>query len=130
MRLMLLVASAVTLVGATPGSIGQGETAPAATSTKAFDNPTYQTAPKPWRKLPVISAPNTTDCADRVREARDLAGLPRLDRRTADPDKPELIWAVDYRLDGCGVLVVKDNPEDIRPVPKTSDKIELIPAGE
>ena len=44
------------------------------------------------------------------------------------PDKPELIYAVDHRRDGCGVLVMHGNPADIRPVPEVSDEVGIIPA--
>ncbi|KLE35521.1 hypothetical protein [Aurantiacibacter luteus] len=54
-------------------------------------------------------------CDDTIHQVREERGLPRLDRRPADPDYPILFKAVDHTVDGCAVLVVNDG--DIRPLP-------------
>ena len=119
-RLAILVAS-VALVGATDAETGSEQPIP-------FDNPAFQTPENAWKELPELRSQGAEFCSDRIRQARDNAGLPQLDRRTASPDKPELIYAVDHRRDGCGVLVMHGNPEDIRPVPEASEETGIIPA--
>ena len=56
-------------------------------------------------------------CRDRIHEVREDLGLPRLDRDTASPDEPLFIAAVDKRIDGCSVMVMRDNLADMRPLP-------------
>lgn len=70
------------------------------------------------------------DCRDRISKARELFGKsPLLNREPASPDKPYLIYAVDRRQDGCSVMVMKGDPDDIRPLPLPSDRpILMIPA--
>ena len=119
-RVAILMAS-VALVGATDAETASEQAAP-------FDNPAFEAPEDAWKALPELRGQGVEFCADRIREARDTAGLPQLDRRTASPDKPELIYAVDHRRDGCGVLVMHGNPADIRPVPELSDEVGIIPA--
>lgn len=70
-------------------------------------------------------------CTDRIEQVRAERGLPPLakqtgaagpsdlfDRRPAAPDEGMLYTAVDHRIDGCGVLVMRGNPADVRPVPQ------------
>ena len=40
-----------------------------------------------------------------------------LQRDTAKPDEPLLIAAVDKRIDGCSVMVMRNNLADVRPLP-------------
>lgn len=93
----------------------------------AGDAPTAAPLPKapplatPWQ-------PDEAQCRDRIHQVREERGLPRLERETASPDKPVMIWAVDRREHGCAVMVVKGSPEDIRPLPKGSATVERIPA--
>jgi hypothetical protein len=49
-----------------------------------------------------------------VREER---GLPKLERDTASPEEPLFIAAVDKRVAGCSVLVMRENLSDVRPLP-------------
>lgn len=67
-------------------------------------------------------------CRDRIHEAREQTGQPPLDREPATGDDALLIWAVDRRMDGCSVLVVKGDPSDIRPIPKIEKRYGLRPA--
>ncbi len=76
---------------------------------------------------------NAVECQDRIHRARAAAGLPLLKREPASPDKPHLIYAVDRRQDGCGVMVMMGNPDDIRPLPEPFEdqgRGLLIPAGD
>nr|WP_166176690.1 hypothetical protein [Altererythrobacter segetis] len=60
----------------------------------------------------------TPVCHDRIEEVRDSRGLPKLQRDTAAPDEPLLLAAVDKRIGGCSVLVMRNNLSDIRPLPE------------
>jgi hypothetical protein len=84
---------------------------------------------KPTMDVPLPAAPDAV-CRDRIIEAREERGLPELQRDTATPDEPLLIAAVDKRIDGCSVLVMRNNTSDIRPLPEIEDKgrLERIPA--
>ena len=48
---------------------------------------------------------------------REDLGLPGIERETASPDEPLFIAAVDKRIDGCSVMVMRGNLADIRPLP-------------
>lgn len=63
----------------------------------------------------------TTVCRDRIEKAREERGLPKLRRDKASPNEPLFIAAVDRRIGGCSVLVMRDNLSDIRPLPEFSD---------
>ena len=121
MRRLAILIAPVALVGTTEPEIAIDPASP-------FDNPAFETPETPWEKMPDAPAPDSGFCADRVREARASAGLPAMDRRTASPERPELIYAVDHRRDGCGVLVMHGNSEDIRPVPEAGNEGGIIPA--
>jgi hypothetical protein len=66
---------------------------------------------------PVIGQGDKAACRDRIQEVRDERGLPKLDREAAKPDDGLLIAAVDKRIDGCSVLVMRNDTSDIRPLP-------------
>ncbi|MEM6475615.1 MAG: hypothetical protein AAF687_05555 [Pseudomonadota bacterium] len=71
-------------------------------------------------------------CRDRISKVREEAGqTPLLNREPASPDKPLAIYAVDRRVDGCNVMVMKGDPSDIRPLPKPAEgPMRLMPADE
>lgn len=71
--------------------------------------------------------PEAADCGDKIVEARAERGLPRLDRKPANADEPYLIAAVDKRIDGCSVMVMRDNLVDIRLLPQAGEA-EKLPA--
>jgi hypothetical protein len=62
------------------------------------------------------------NCRGRIEAVRDDRRLPKLRRDNAAPDEPLLILAVDKTIDGCEVLVMKDNAGDIRPLPEFREK--------
>jgi len=70
---------------------------------------------------PPRAQPRPGDCRDRIQQVREDSGQPRLDRETASPDRPLLIAAVDKRVDGCAVMQMKGNVNDLRPIPQPSD---------
>ena len=53
-------------------------------------------------------------------------GQPELEREDS-PEDPLLIAAVDRRVGGCSVLVMRDDTSDIRPLPKPREH-RLMPA--
>ena len=60
-------------------------------------------------------------CRDTIEHVREESGQPPLDRRNGteeDAAEPMLYRAVDHDVDGCDVLVMADNPDDVRPVPE------------
>ncbi|MEL6488209.1 MAG: hypothetical protein AAFQ13_13840 [Pseudomonadota bacterium] len=75
-------------------------------------------------------------CRDRLEQAEDGAPSIRfIDRplfqgRPDTPENPPLaIYAVDRREDGCGMMVMMGNPDDVRPVPSLdADDHRLMPA--
>ena len=57
------------------------------------------------------------DCNDRIERVRADLGQPVLRRDPADPDRPYLIAAVDKRVDGCAVMQMRGDLNDLRPLP-------------
>ena len=73
--------------------------------------------------------PEPANCRDRIHAVREKRGLPRLERDTASPDEPLFIAAVDKRVGGCSVLVMRENLSDIRPLPALPEApARLMPA--
>ncbi len=67
-------------------------------------------------------------CRDRIQLVRQQRGLPKLQRDTASPDEPLMIAAVDHRIDGCSVMVMRSNTADVRPIPKPgTERMQRIP---
>ena len=58
-------------------------------------------------------------CRDRIEMVRAERGLPRLQRENARPHEVEalMFYAVDRQIDGCDVLVMVNDPQDVRPLP-------------
>jgi len=71
-------------------------------------------------------APATAVCRDRIQEVRRELGRPAL-QRDASPQDPLLIAAVDKRVGGCSVLVMRNDTSDIRPLPEPGEH-RLMPA--
>lgn len=65
-------------------------------------------------------------CANRIETVRAERGLPRLEREAASPQEPLFFTALDHRIDGCGVLVMRVDTSDIRPVPPIPDDQPLF----
>ncbi|MXP42813.1 hypothetical protein GRI75_14295 [Altererythrobacter soli] len=63
----------------------------------------------------------TENCRGRIERVRQERGLPQLRRDSASPEEPLLIAAVDKRIDGCAVLVMRHDAGDIRPLPPFQD---------
>ena len=88
-------------------------------------------APTPQiRMVQPYNGPSKQVCRDRIHEVREDLGLPRLERDTASPDEPLFIAAVDKRIGGCSVMVMRNNLADVRPLPAPDDGplLRRIPA--
>lgn len=49
-----------------------------------------------------------------------ISEKPLFQREPATPHEPLAIYAVDRREDGCGMMVMLGNPDDVRPLPITN----------
>lgn len=67
-------------------------------------------------------------CRDRIEQVREASGKPELDREPAKPSEPLLLAAVDQRINGCSVMVMRNDTSDIRPLPEPSDNAVVMPA--
>ena len=70
---------------------------------------------------PVVAHDAQRVCRDRIQQVRAASGLPQLDRDNATGEKPLLIAAVDKRIGGCSMMVMRSNLADVRPVPTVPD---------
>lgn len=127
MRIPVLFLIAALSTAATEEEEGL-QTPPPVASPLGLDMPSYQEPTVAWKSIEEAEAEQNAQCRDRIWQAREDLGQPELERQTASPDEPLLMWAVDHRRDGCGVIVMKDDPEDIRPIPERDDSTLLIPA--
>lgn len=87
--------------------------------------PGYEEPARPWPNL--VESKRARNCRDRIEWVREEMGQPKFEREPASPDKPLMMYAVDHRVDGCGVLVPVANPADIRQAPEPG-RPEVIPA--
>ncbi len=85
--------------------------------------------PAPLRIEPPRYLHDERVCRDRIQQIRDERGLPKLDRDNATSDEPLLIAAVDQRIGGCSVMVMRNDTSDIRPVPteEGSPRLQRLP---
>jgi hypothetical protein len=88
--------------------------------------PAVERVPAPTAPLPrsgdALLAPSAAaNCRDRIETVRDERALPRLRRDRNAADEPLLIAAVDQRIDGCSVLVMRHDLSDVRPLPEFED---------
>lgn len=114
MRNLLLPLSALTLIGATKPPAPEAAPAPSPGPVPAI------------RELAPI-APTPEQCRDRITQARDAAGKPPLlDRGPASPDRPYHIYAVDKRIDGCAVMMMHGDVNDVRPIPQRAEVVGRI----
>lgn len=69
------------------------------------------------------------NCRGRIEQVREERGLPKLQQDTASPDEPLLIAAVEKLVDGCSVMVMYHDTNDIRPLPEFQEGSgQLMPA--
>jgi hypothetical protein len=67
-------------------------------------------------------------CHERIEQVRDAAAQPALDKTPGVPGQGYLIAAVDKRIDGCAVMQMKGDVNDLRPLPVTAGPARLQPA--
>jgi len=68
-----------------------------------------------------------TVCRDRIQQVRRELGKPVLDRDNTPPQAPLFIAAVDKRIDGCSVMVMRNDTSDFRPLPAEGEA-RMMPA--
>ena len=73
----------------------------------------------------VVSSP--ANCDDTIHHARAAAGQPRLERGPATADEALMIAAVDLEIDGCAVMVMRQDTSDLRPLPAPSQDVRIVP---
>ena len=121
MRIAILLAAPL-VMGFGPAAETGPETG--AAPTLPFTMPGYS-RPAPLATGDLDDFVRRSTCRDTIEHAREEAGQPPLDQRDGPADgpgdetpEPMLYKAVDHDVDGCDVLVMADNPGDIRPVPQ------------
>ena len=127
MRLLALPVAALALIGSAEPA-DTGEASPLTTSPQAAPIPGL-TTPDQYARILELRGEGE-NCRDRIMQVREDMGLPPLmERQPASPDNPHLIYAVDRRQDGCSVMVMMGNRNDIRPLPEAAEgPIRMIPA--
>ena len=118
MRSIVLPLCLVALTGAIPAP-------PAGRGTSEM-MPGYTVPPRSWQSVDEALA--ARNCRDRIQQVRDASGQPALDKTPAAPGEGYLINAVDVRIDGCAVMQMKGNVNDLRPLPAPSGPAGLQPA--
>jgi hypothetical protein len=117
--------AALALLAAAPLIAVQPDEAPA---PLALDNPSYQEPARQWRSIE-DAGPQSDNCRDTIRHVREANGQPAFRKENAVPGEPLLIAAVDQRIDGCSVMVMRQNTGDVRPLPPPHERpAKLIPA--
>lgn len=125
----LLAASTIAAADVGHGALADSA-APQSEASTEFVPPEVDLSPAA-RMVLGLETKAAPDCGDTVTQAREDAGKPALlERERASPDKPHMIYAVDKRLDGCAVMVMKADPTDMRPLPKAAEgPLLVIPAA-
>ena len=65
-----------------------------------------------------------------IRDGRETGGLPVWQRGPATGEDGYMIAAVDKRVDGCAVMQMHGDVNDLRPLPEPRDEFLLRPASE
>ncbi|MBB3032915.1 hypothetical protein [Alteriqipengyuania lutimaris] len=82
-----------------------------------FDMPGYS-RPAPLATGDLGDFVKRATCRDTIEHTRQESGQPPLDERDSEAPAPMLYKAVDHDVDGCDVLVMANDTDDIRPVPE------------
>ena len=117
--------AALALLAAAPLIAVQPDEAPA---PLPLDMPSYQQPARQWRSVE-DATPTSANCRDTIRHVREANGQPALRKDNAEPGEPLLIAAVDQRIDGCSVMVMRSDTGDVRPLPAPAEgPAKLVPA--
>jgi hypothetical protein len=84
----------------------------------ALPQPELRGLPQGLDRSPQLALNDRRVCRDRIEAVRAASGLPALDSKNATDEKPLFIAAVDKRIGGCSVMVMRNNLSDIRPLPE------------
>ncbi|WP_226700852.1 hypothetical protein [Qipengyuania gaetbuli] len=87
-------------------------------------------AVEPGGEIPNLREPQSARCNEVIREVRETGGLPALQRGPATGEDGYMIAAVDKRVDGCAVMQMHGDVNDLRPLPEPTEDYLLRPAGE
>jgi hypothetical protein len=117
--------------------LGVGARAAPPPAAPALDAAPALKTPAPWLSSPKVLniSPATKEdpranCRGHILATRDELGLPKLPDDDAKAGDPLFIAAVDKMIDGCEVLVMRDDTSDIRPLPQFQDGPgKVIPLG-
>ncbi|KRA83297.1 hypothetical protein [Altererythrobacter sp. Root672] len=82
-------------------------------------------APAPGAKH-ALAITKADSCIGRIELVRQERGQPAL-QRDAKTEEGLLIAAVDHKVDGCSVLVMRNDTSDIRPVPTIDEPAQVRP---
>lgn len=121
MRTAIVALSSLLIIGATEPDQPQ-----------ALNQPAYQEPAIEWKTLEDVIPPSEAECRDRIQKIRKETGQPALDSPPASVERPQLLYAVHREEDGCSMMVMKGDIEDVRPLPKTKERDGhemLIPAN-
>ena len=112
---MRLLHTAVMIGSLASAGASMAQPSDPAPERESFDMPSYQEPAQSWRDIqdPIERA----RCEEEIRQVRAEAGKPEIEREPADKEAPLLIAAVDQKLNGCRMLVMKDDTSDVRPMP-------------
>lgn len=85
-------------------------------------------SPRQVPEVQIDPTSGTTVCRETIQQVREERGHPWVDRGSApNPDEPLLIAAVHKTIDGCAVMVMRDDTSDVRPIPGPQEH-RLMPA--
>jgi hypothetical protein len=118
MRLIILPLCFIALTGAIPAAqVPSGSSA---------IMPGYTMPAQSWKNLDEALA--SRSCRDRIEQVREASGQPALDKSPAAPGQGYMINAVDMQIDGCAVMQMKGDVNDLRPLPPPNGPPRLQPA--
>lgn len=132
MRFVLLpLLAASSLAAADSGKVAHADPVSQPPEASMDFAPSEVELPRAVREALGFETEAEPDCGDTIMQAREDAGQPPVpEREPASPDKPHLILALDKRLDGCAVMVMKGDPADMRHLPKAAEgPLLVIPAA-
>ena len=115
------------LGGGVAAGIASAQDAPPPGQPSKLDMPAYEEPASRWETIEEATA-GDENCRDRIHQVRKENGQPEIEEDTGEPDEAMHIAAVDHRIDGCSVLVMRGNTDDIRPLPKPAGEPKLVPA--
>jgi hypothetical protein len=111
--------------------VGASAAPPALDAAPALKTPAPRlTSPSVFKVSPEKKDQAQANCRGKIVTARAERGLPKLPDESAKAGDPLFIAAVDKMIDGCDVLVMREDLSDIRPLPQFQDGPgKMIPLG-